>query len=321
MRSILSLLICLLLVACGGSERTQARREWMQSSDRLKVLSTTAMIDSLAKEIAGEHADTLVLIGGELDPHSYEPVKGDQELFARADLIFYNGLGLEHGPSLEKFLVGSPKAVSVGAAIEEKIPQRILHLDGVKDPHIWMDLSLFAEGCEPMAEALAEKLPSQADYFRQRASQLKSQLLAAHKQAVMRFQQLPAAKRYLVSSHDAFGYFCYAYLVPEEEKGSSHWRLRCQAPEGLAPEGQLSLADIRLIAQHLKRFDIRVIFPESNVNPSALDKIAEVCKEEGLDVYVVTDPLYGDAMGTDTYQKMIVHNVHVIANQLEKNAP
>jgi manganese/zinc/iron transport system substrate-binding protein len=277
------------------------------------------MVDNLVKQIAGEEADTLVLIGGDLDPHSYEPVKGDQEKFLRADIIFYNGLGLEHGPSLEKFLQTSSKAHSLGKYIEGAYPERILYLDGVKDPHIWMDLSLFSKAIPVIVTTLSEKMPDKAALFQERGLALEEKLEKEHLGHKQRFSGLQDEQRYLVTSHDAFGYFTYAYIAPESSKSGENWRVRCQAPEGLAPEGQLSAADIRHIVEHLKKYGIRVIFPESNVNKDAIRKIADVCKDEGFAVHIVAEPLYGDSMGNGSYSDMIHHNVDVISRNLNKN--
>ena len=112
--------------------------------------------------------------------------------------------------------------------------------------------------------------------------------------------------------------FTKAYLAPKDEQFQGKWRSRCQAPEGLAPEGQLSAADIRHTVQHLKAFTINVIFPESNVNADALKKIQDVCHEEGFEVELVLEALYGDAMGDGSYEDMIHHNVQTIATNLKK---
>ncbi len=72
------------------------------------------MIQDIVRQVGGEHVDVIALINGEMDPHSYQLVKGDGEKITRADLIFANGLGLEHGPSLRQQLENNPKAVPLG---------------------------------------------------------------------------------------------------------------------------------------------------------------------------------------------------------------
>ena len=103
-----------------------------------------------------------MLIQGDLDPHSYEMVKGDGEKLSGADLIFYNGLGLEHGASLSAILQGSPNAMAIGEKIKSICPERILMRGGAIDPHIWMDISLWQKGIDPIVEALSGADPEGA---------------------------------------------------------------------------------------------------------------------------------------------------------------
>src|SRR5262249_39836093 len=141
------LLILFLCFSCGNEQhRPQGRTQvWMTKNGKLKVLTTIAMIDDLVKQIGDGYVDTLVLIKGELNPHSYQLVKGDDEKLAYADIIFYNGLGLEHGPSLQHFLENSSKSVGLGNRILDNESSLILRIDGQIDPHIWTDISLWSK--------------------------------------------------------------------------------------------------------------------------------------------------------------------------------
>src|SRR6185437_14825555 len=99
-RFVIFALSALLLLTAGchskkARSNLSALQLWMSSNGKLKVLCTTAMIAELVQELDKEHIDCLTLIQGESDPHSYQLVKGDDEKLSRADLIFYNGLGLE----------------------------------------------------------------------------------------------------------------------------------------------------------------------------------------------------------------------------------
>lgn len=294
----------------------------MTPNGKIKILTTTAMIEDVVKEIGGDLIDSLTLIKGDLDPHSYQLVKGDDEKFQFADLIFYNGLGLEHGPSLHNQLLHCTKAISLGNQIQRKYPERIIQLQGNDDPHIWMDVSLWIETIPIIVETLSQKLPDHRVFFQERGQKLHSKLWEAHLQIQKILQAIPENKRYLVTSHDAFHYFTRAYLANESEKQSTHWQKRFVAPEGLAPESQISAVDIQSIIEHLKTHQIGVIFPESNVNQDSIRKIVTAGREKGLQITIANKHLYGDAMGkkgsdASTYSKMMLHNAHTIADYLK----
>lgn len=314
------------IAACTCSEVCQKYRadekQWYERNGKIKVLSTTAMIDDIVKRVGGDSIDTLTLIKGGLDPHTYQLVKGDDEKLSFADVIFYNGLGLEHGPSLQQLLTEQKNSFAVGDAIYQKNPARILEYNGQVDPHIWMDISMWEEIVPIIVEKLSLYDPAHAAQFKANGYRVIGELQEAHRNLRNTLQEVPDNKRYLVTSHDAFNYFTRAYLSTAKEVQENTWQKRFAAPEGLSPESQLSAADIQQIIDHLKKYDIQIIFSESNVSRDSIRKIVESGKDNGLEVRIATAFLYGDAMGepgseADTYIKMVHYNGRTIASYLK----
>lgn len=290
---------------------------WVKENGKVKVLSTTAMIDDIVGQIGGERIDHIALITGEIDPHSYELVKGDDEKLSLAQIIFFNGLGLEHGASLRYQLEHHPNTVGVGNAVLEKDPELIIHMDKEIDPHIWMDISLWSKIIDPIAHALSAMDPQNKDAYLERASLVREKMMQEHQVIYRQLQSIPQEKRYLVTSHDAFNYFTRAYLATPDEILPEQWEKRFDAPEGLAPEGQLSASDIQAVIDHLIKYHIEIVFPESNVSRDSLKKVVHACAQKGLAVTISESALYGDAMGplgsnADTYLKMIHHDANVL---------
>lgn len=317
-------LIILLLPGCNNSTSSRHKefRQWVEEKDKIRVLSTTAMINDLVKQVGGDEVATLTLIQGELDPHSYQLVKGDDEKLAMADIIFYNGLGLEHGPSIQRYLSNSTKALAIG----NRIPaSSIIYVGNQKDPHIWMDVSLWAETIPAIAEKLSHEDPDHAALFRENARRLTLAMQHTHQQIKELMHRIPEQDRYLVTSHDAFNYFARAYMAEDSELKGEQWRKRFMAPEGLSPESQLSAADIKLIIDHLKKHHISTLFSESNVSRDSITKILQASKEEGLEIQIACCSLYSDAMGAsgsdaDSYLKMMDYDAKMITSHLLKTA-
>lgn len=316
----------LVLFCCGCSTQNEnpLRNDLEQwnATDKLKVLSTTGMIDDLVKQVGNGHVVPLTLIKGDLDPHSYQMVKGDDEKLTRADLIFYNGLGLEHGPSLQRHLHQHPHAISLGSNVRERFPQEIIVYHGQVDPHIWMDISLWQKSVPIIVEALSAKDPAHAETFRVNGERLMKEMEKAHHDMREQIDQISTNKRYLVSSHDAFNYFARAYLATAEERSKGGWQERVAAPEGLAPDSQLSSADIQLMIKFLMKNGVHIVFSESNVSQDSLKKIVSAGTEKGLQLKLAPKPLYSDAMGPTgssegTYLGMMRHNAHVITEALK----
>ncbi len=309
-RGFAATLLCLTIFSCSPKKTP------IEPDGKIRAVATIAQIGDLAEEIAGERAQVSILIHGSLDPHSYELVKGDDEKLSEADLIFYNGLGLEHGASLSEWLRSSEKGIAIGDRVIQSRPEKLLRKEGAVDPHLWMDVALWAEAVEPMAEAFAKADPEGASYYSARAAILKQKMEEADREVRRTIHRIPADKRYLVTSHDAFQYFTRSYLAEEGEEG---WRERFEAPEGLAPDGQLGTSDIRRIVNYLMSHGISILFPESNVSRDSIRKIASVGKQMGLHVRICEEPLYGDAMDGENlhYLDMMRHNAETIARYLE----
>ena len=293
-------------------------------SGLLKVLSTTAMIDDVVSQVGGERIEHSVLVMGAIDPHSYELVKGDDEKIDEARIVFYNGLNLEHGASLRYKISQHPHEVSLGSYVLKNYPELILFEGGELDPHIWMDVSLWSKIIDPIVEALSLEDPEGMLYYTSRGALLKEELMAFHCSLRDRLQAIPESRRYLVTSHDAFGYFTRSYLASNEELLTNTWRKRFKAPEGLSPDGQLGAVDLQKIIDHLIENQIEIVFPESNVSRDSLKKIVIACKEKKTQVRFSTDTLYGDCMGESgsfegTYKGMIEHNGSVLIKEWEQH--
>lgn len=313
--------MCMIFAGCSTS--SSDLEQWMSPNGKVKVLSTTAMIDDIVRQVGGDRVDHIPLIVGEIDPHSYELVKGDDEKLAFAQIIFYNGLGLEHGASLRYVLAHHPSSIALGDAFQREAPELILHVGKDVDPHIWMDISSWKYIVNPIADALAGIDPEGKEIYYKNADIVKCRMQEEHEAIKKALAVIPKCKRYLVTSHDAFNYFTRAYLKAQEEENLSDWQDRFDAPEGLSPESQLSIADIQKIVDHLMRYQIKTVFPESNLSPDSLKKIIHACGQMGLDVEMSKEVLYGDAMGcrgsgAEDYLTMIRHNAEVMIKEWQK---
>lgn len=322
MRKLLLLfLLSLFVCSCTQSADDDKANRWTNAPNKIKVLCTIEMISDLVRQIGQEHVEVLTLICGDLNPHSYEFVKGDEEKLLLADLVFYNGLGLEHSPSLLHYLQKHRGATALGDLLLQQ-PNKVLQVEGRPDPHIWMDVSLWQELIDPIAHILGQKDALHREQYLLHAAALKECFKTIHAEICSSLHKIDPGKRYLVSSHDAFQYFARAYLSTAQEIESNSWHIRCMAPEGLAPDSQISPSDIQQIIKHLSKYSITTLFTESNVSKDSIRKILDAGKQQGLDLHIAKETLYSDAMGPtgsdgDSYLKMVQHNARIIAAGLQ----
>ncbi len=313
MRYLLSLVFSLLFFM-SGCRQPPIQESSSAPSKKKQVLSTTGIVEGMVREIGEPWIESKCLMKSELDPHSYELVKGDREKFEQADLLFFNGLGLEHSLSLRQQIDRHPCAIAVTQRIELE-PENLLYVEGHVDPHVWMDVSLWIRGVDVVVEALSRLDPAHEQDFVARGISYKKELSALDDRIYTTIQQIPASSRVLITSHDAFHYFVRRYFA---EPGEINWDYRCAAPEGLAPDAQLSLKELYRVLDLIRTHQVTVLFPESNVSRDALKKLLSSAKAEGISITLAQSPLYGDTLGgASNYIEMMDHNTQVIFEELQ----
>ncbi|ANH79091.1 Manganese ABC transporter, periplasmic-binding protein SitA [Candidatus Chlamydia sanziniae] len=286
----------------------------LESNSRPCVLSMNRMIHDCVQRIVGDKFGTLVLIEGALDPHAYEMVKGDEDKIMSSSLIFCNGLGLEHTLSLRKHLDGNPKAIDLGGRLVQRNVFAPLQEDGIHDPHIWLDLSIWIEVVAEICQVLISYFPEWQNEFQENTNQLIKEMQGLDLWAEKCLHTIPSEHRYLVSGHNAFSYFTRRYLASPEEIVTGEWKSRCISPEGLSPEAQISIRDIMVVVDYIRSHEVHVVFPEDTLNQDALKKIVS-CLQKDYTLHLAKQPLYSDNV-EENYFHTFKHNVRVITEEL-----
>ena len=60
------------------------------------MIATISIIGDVVKNVVGDTVNLVTLVGPDGDAHEYEPIPSDSVNIAHADIIFENGLHLEH---------------------------------------------------------------------------------------------------------------------------------------------------------------------------------------------------------------------------------
>ena len=177
------------------------------------------------------------------------------------------------------------------------------HHHGAFDPHAWQSLANAVVYVDNITAALARTDPANAtDFYQNRAAYVAEiEALGAEIHEIL--ASLPAERRTVVTSHDAFQYFGRAY------------ELDFVAPQGLSTESEASAKDVVRLIEQIREQSIRAVFIENIGDPRLLKQIAN---ETGA---VIGGTLYPDALsGPDgpasTYLDMMRHNATTLAQAL-----
>lgn len=325
-RYIFLFFVSLLIMGCGRpSGKAEERRTWMLENERVKVLCTTGQVAYLVREVGGKDVHVYTLIPPLSDPHEYQLVKGDDELFSSADLLFFSGLGLECGSGFQRYM-RDPKTFLVGDRIVSLKPDRALYSGKVVDPHLWMDVSLWAEGASKVADALSAYMPEKTQAFHARAREVEKNLCRVHHEIERKLQEVPEHKRYLITTHDAFRYFVRAYMATEKEKSENTWEKRARSPEGLAPDSQMSTRELSSLVSYALEHHVFTLFPEFGTNCSSLVKLQEALKAKGHNAMIAQHFLLSDSLGPkgtsqENYEDMVYYDARIIERMLQHEPP
>ena len=295
-------LVMLLLLPAGQAFATEKK---------IKITTTVTMVADLARNVGGDRVEVEALMGPGVDPHLYKAAASDVTKLQQADMIFYSGLLLE-GKMQDIFskLARSKRFVY---PVTESIPlDRLLEppeFAGHYDPHVWFDVPLWKLCLDTVAKGLSEFDPAGKEGYEKRAAATRARLDELHAWALKKAGELPAERRILVTSHDAYNYFGRAY------------GFQVVGLQGISTVSEAGLADVAKLTDFIKQKKIKAVFVESSVPHDTIERIS---RDAGVKI---GGELFSDAMGTPgqiengydlgTYEGMIKHNLTTIVEALK----
>jgi manganese/zinc/iron transport system substrate-binding protein len=247
------------------------------------VVCTTPIVADLVRVVAGDRVAVDCLMAPGIDPHSYRATPRDADRLAAADLVVANGLRLEG--KLADLLDRLAARVPV-VAVAERLPRdRLLEAGpGLFDPHVWFDAALWARCAEPVAEALGGLDPPHAADFHDRARAHAARLEALDADVRDRIATIPAARRVLVTAHDAFRYFGRAYGI------------EVVGVQGTSTESEAGLADVNRLVELVVDRGVPAVFVETSVADRSVQALVEGAAARGHAVRL-GGRLYSDSLG------------------------
>ncbi len=308
-----SLLMLVLAAFAGCAPQRQTDNSLTAVKDSLGTaggrslsVSTTGMIGNLVEMVGGENVHSVTLMGAGVDPHLFKPTRDDVVMVRQAKALFYNGLHLEgRMGAVFNHLPPSQLKLAIGEWVWEHHGRSEGDPLHAEDPHIWMDVSLWAEAPLEIAKTLAALQPENQKELTDRAEMLRKQLLALDEYGQKLIKTIPDNQRVLITSHDAFQYF------------GKRYNIEVRGVQGMSTESEAGLATISELVNMIVDRGIPTIFVESSVSSNTMRALVEGCAARGKQINL-GGPLYADALGPSgtyegTYIGMMDHNFRVIA--------
>lgn len=272
-----------------------------------RIVCSTTQIADFARQIVGDRWVVQSILAPGQDPHLYEIKPGDANVVAQADLCAENGWHLEGKAWMKTLATNANKPLVT--CVEGVAPIELTE-DGenVHDPHSWFSPKNAAIYVRNLTAAISGIDPANRSEYESRAELYQQQLRALHLWAQREVSVIPPARRVLVTSHDAFHYFCRDYGF--RAAAPAGWSTGDEIGGGATSERR------RQVVESIRSFGVKAIFVETSVNPKLIRQIAE---DAGV---TVGGELYSDSMGEpgtagETYLGMMRENVLTIVAALK----
>lgn len=297
-------LIALILTACSEKEK--------EANDKLIIVTTTGMIADAVKNITGDKAEVIALMGPGVDPHLYKASQGDIEKLRNADIIFYNGLHLEG--KMQEIFESLAKDKPVFAVSDGINKDRLLKINTdvdkiLYDPHIWFDVALWQEATHYILQQLMQNDLHNAEAYLETGTTYLDSLSQLHAYVQHALNTIPEENRILITSHDAFEYFGRAYGI------------KVLGLQGISTAAEFGLKDVTDMVDTIIAEKVKAVFVESSVSEKSIRSVQEGCNQKNYKVKL-GGTLFSDAMGNagtpeGTYLGMVRHNVQTISQALK----
>jgi zinc/manganese transport system substrate-binding protein len=265
---------------------------------RLNVVASFSILGDFVRNVGGERVSVTTLVGADGDVHVYTPAPADAKKIAEAKLLVINGFGLEGW--LPRLLQAAGSKAPIIIATKGIAP---LKLGSDADPHAWQSVVNAKIYVANIRDALVAADPADTEIFRANAENYLGKLDALDREVRQAIARIPQARRKVISTHDAFGYFAAGYGID------------FIAPLGVSTESEASARDIARIINQIRNSGIPAVFLENISDPRLMRRIsAETGARVGGTLY--SDSLTDEKGDAPTYIDMVRHNIKALTSAL-----
>ncbi|MFI0472926.1 metal ABC transporter solute-binding protein, Zn/Mn family [Halomonas sp. HMF6819] len=277
----------------------------VQAAPSYKVMASFSVIGDLVRRIAGDDISVETIVPRGQDVHRWELTPPNVLAIEEADIVFYNGYGLE--PWLRHVEAMADQRLRLKPVAEraqfETLPVTVGRLSGSIDPHLWMDPAGASAYVDVIARTLGEQYPEKRAVFEERAARTRESLALLSARLKERLEGIPQTNRVLYTSEAGMAYFARAF----DFDYAAIW--------GSNSERLGSAFDMAVMSERLSDTRPPALFYESTTPWIHMDALS---RESNI---ALAGPLYVDSLGdTDSpaynYPGMLNYNAELLHRAL-----
>jgi zinc/manganese transport system substrate-binding protein len=270
---------------------------------QVNAVASFSILGDMVKVVGGERVAVTTIVGSNADTHVYEPKPSDATAVTGADVFFVNGLGFEGW--MERFVEATGYKGALVVASTGVLPHEMVDEgETVADPHAWQSLKNGILYVENIKASLCQVDAAGCATYTGNAAKYEAELTGLDAQVTAAVAAIPEAKRKVITTHDAFGYFGEAYGVT------------FLAPEGISTDAEPSAMDVARLITQIRSEGVTALFIENMSDGRLIERIAgETGAKMGGELYA--DALSEPNGPAPSYLEMFRHNVALLIPAME----
>lgn len=260
------LLAGLCLTSCGKEDKNIENKtvEDQKVAGKKTIYASFFPVAEFVKMIGGDKYEVKTIIKTSEEPHSFELTSQAMKDLEGADLIAYNGAGMEsfiddlkdNVKDDDKFLDLSDGLTLLDSSKEGSDMASI-------NPHTWLSIKNAKVMVDNIYRKLASMDPTNEKYYKDNLDKALAKFDDLDKKFTDELAKVKDKEKYFVVSHAAFNYLADDY------------GLKQVAVTGISPEEEPSAKDLKTIADFVKEKNIKTIFFEGKATPKVAETLAK----------------------------------------------
>jgi len=237
-------------------------RPGTSSGSQLKVLATFYPLYDFAQNVGGDKVNVSILVPETVDVHEFEPTPSSIADVASANVLVYNGAGLESWIQSIISASGNTKLIQVDTSQGIQllpVPAEFQKNNQTIDPHIWLNPLNAKQQVNNILQGLIKADPADTQYFTQNAQAYEAKLDTLNSLAINTTTN--TATKYFITFHEAFAYFAQQYNVT-------------QIPIAGPFEEEPTPSDIQNVITAIQQYHLLYVGYESLENPAISQSIS-----------------------------------------------
>ncbi|UTC67521.1 MULTISPECIES: metal ABC transporter substrate-binding protein [unclassified Treponema] len=301
MKSILK--ICLFFIAFSSLNVFAMGAKDMPDNGKKNVAVTFDAMKELTQAVAGDKVNISVIIPPGMEAHDFEPKAKDLAFLSKADILVYNGLGMEFWLEDAVKAVNNKKLIMVEASAGiEPIKSGHHHHDehgedcdceacagehehgkghehchhGEFDPHTWLSLSSAKIMVKNIENALSKADPENAKIYNENANKYIAELDTLLKEYIEKFSKVK--NKHFVTGHAAFGYLCRDFNLEQN------------SVTDIFNDNEPNAKELVKLVEYCKKHNVKAIFTEETASPLVSKTLATEVKAKVEKIYTIESP-------------------------------